>query len=98
MAIELLTIDHFSDKIGETFVIEQAGTAATALTLAEAKPLRNFADAPRAPFSLVFTAKGDPVLPQRTYALRHAALGLQPIFLVPIGKDGDTVSYEAVCY
>ena len=97
MTIELLTIDHFSDKIGEAFVIEESdGPPLIALTLTEAKPLRNFANAPRAPFSLVFTAKGDPVLPQRMYALRHAALGVQSIFLVPIGKDGDTVSYEAV--
>jgi hypothetical protein len=96
MTIELLTIDHFSDKIGQAFVVEQADAPAIALTLTEAKPLRNFANAPRAPFSLVFIAKGDSALPQRMYALRHAALGLQSIFLVPIGKDGDTVSYEAV--
>lgn len=96
MTIELLTIDHFSDKIGQAFVIEESAGPSIALTLTEAKPLRNFAIASRAPFSLVFTAKGDPVLPQRMYALRHAALGLQSIFLVPIGKDGDTVSYEAV--
>lgn len=96
MTIELLTIDHFSDKVGQAFVIEESNAPAVELTLTEAKPLRNFANSPRAPFSLVFTSRGDFVLPQRMYPLRHPALGLQSIFLVPIGKDGDKVSYEAV--
>jgi len=96
MTIELLTIDMFSDKTGQAFVIEEANSPPTALTLTEVKALRNFANAPRAPFSLLFTSQGDFVLPQRMYALQHTALGLQSIFLVPIGKDGDKVSYEAV--
>jgi hypothetical protein len=96
MTSELLTIDLFSDKIGQAFVIEESDCPPIALTLAEGKALRNFANAPRTPFSLVFTSQGDFVLPQRMYALRHAALGLQSIFLVPIGKDGDKVSYEAI--
>lgn len=86
----------FRDKIGQAFVIEESATPAIELRLAEARALRNFANAPRAPFSLLFTTKGQDVLQQRMYALRHAKLGLQSIFLVPIGRDGDTVRYEAV--
>src|SRR5262249_32680407 len=96
MTTELLTIEHFSDKIGQAFVIEETDAPAVELTLTEAKPLRNFANAPRAPFSLVFTSRGDFVLAQRMYPLRHPALGLQSIFLVPIGRNGEEVSYEAV--
>jgi hypothetical protein len=96
MTIELLTIDAFSDKIGQAFVIEEANNPAIELTLVEATAMRNFANAPRAPFSLVFASRGNFVLPQRMYVLRHATLGLQSIFLVPIAKDGDKVSYEAV--
>jgi hypothetical protein len=96
MTLELLTLDQFSDKTGQAFAIEEVDVPPIVLTLTEVKPIQNFANAPRAPFSLVFTSQGKMVLPQRQYALRHAALGLQSIFLVPIGKDGDTVSYEAV--
>jgi hypothetical protein len=96
MTLELLTLDKFSDKIGEAFRIDEADFPAIELTLAEATALRNFAKAERGPFSLVFTSQGDFVLPQRLYALRHATLGLQSIFLVPIGRDGDTVSYQAL--
>lgn len=96
MTTEILTIDMFSDKIGQTFVIEEAETPAIELTLTEARPLRNFANAPRHPFALMFTTTGVGVLMQRMYALRHAALGLQTIFLVPVGRDGGTVSYEAI--
>ena len=96
MTLELLTIDQFSDKIGQPFVLEEADTPPIELMLTEAKPLRNFANAARAPFALVFTSQGIDPLPQRMYPLRHAALGLQSIFLVPIGKDGELVRYEAV--
>jgi hypothetical protein len=96
MTTEFLTIEKFSDKIGQPFVIEEANNPAIELTLAEATAMRNYANAPRTPFSLIFTSRGDFVLPQRMYALRHATLGLQSIFLVPIAKDGDKVSYEAV--
>jgi hypothetical protein len=96
MTIDLLTFDMFSNKIGQAFVIEEDDMPAIELLLTEAKALRNFANVPRAPFSLLFTTSGIGVLQQRMYALRHAALGLQSMFLVPVGRDGDTVSYEAV--
>lgn len=96
MTLELLTIDGFADKVGDAFVIEEAEFPSIPLTLAEAKPVRNLAGVQRAPFSLVFTSQGDFVLDQRMYALRHPALGLQHIFLVPIGRDGDIVSYQAL--
>lgn len=96
MTPELLTIDVFNDKVGQAFVIEEPGIPAIKLTLTEAAATRNYANAQRVPFSLLFTSDGVGVLPQRIYALRHADLGLQSIFLVPIGKNGDQVTYEAV--
>jgi len=35
------------------------------------------------------------VLPQRLYRLEHNGLGELDIFLVPIGKDEQGVSYQA---
>lgn len=96
MTTEMLTIEMFSDKIGQDFVIEEESSPSIALTLTEVKPLRNFANAPRPPFSLLFKSKSEDPLPQRMYPLRHAALGLRSIFIVPVGRDGDEFSYEAV--
>jgi hypothetical protein len=96
MTVELLTFDMFKDRVGETFVVEEKEMPAVELTLAEATPLRNYAKLARAPFSLIFTTKGVGQMMQRMYALRHPALGLHLIFLVPVGRDGDVASYQAV--
>ena len=91
-----LTRELFSDKVGQTWVIDEPGAPAIELTLAEVEALRNYAKLECEPFVLLFTTRGDFVLPQRSYALRHAALGQMEIFLVPVGREGDVTSYEAV--
>ncbi|HEY1473316.1 MAG TPA: hypothetical protein VGF53_04460 [Pseudolabrys sp.] len=96
MMVELLTAAMFENKVGQAFVLEEPGAAPTELTLAEVKPLKNYANLARAPFSLIFTTQGAAVLPQRMYELRHAALGTQAFFLVPVGKKDDVVSYQAI--
>jgi hypothetical protein len=96
MAVVLLTIDTFGDKVGQAFVVEEPDIPAIELTLTEVNALRNFADAPRAPFSLLFTSQGSAVMPQRMYALRHKALGLQSFFLVPIAGTKEKVTYQAI--
>ena len=50
----------------------------------------------RAPFSLVFRGPADRLLPQRIYRLEHEAIGGFDLFLVPIGRDGAGVRFEAV--
>lgn len=95
MTMELLTIGQFSDKVGQTFTVEGLEPLVE-LTLIECSPLKNFANAARAPFSLIFTTQGVGALPQRMYDLRHAMLGLKPFFLVPIGQKGETVTYQAI--
>ena len=49
------------------------------------------------PFTLLFVGPPGGHLPQRTYALEHAALGIVEMFIVPIGPrpDGKPL-YEAV--
>ena len=91
-----LTRDLFSDKVGQIWAIDEPGAPAIELTLTEVESLRNYAKLPREPFSLIFTTRGDFVLPQRSYTLRHAQLGQMPIFLVPVGREGDVTSYQAV--
>jgi hypothetical protein len=96
VTLDLLTIERFADKLGQAFILDEEDVPAIEFTLIEATPLRNFANLPREPFSLLFATRGIEVLPQRMYALHHAELGLQSIFLVPIGRKGDEVSYQAI--
>jgi len=92
----LLTIDAFSDKVGQAFIVEEPDVPPIELTLTEVAAIRNYAKAAREPFSLVFTGPGGALLPQRMYVLRHAALGPQSIFLVPIAANRDRVTYQAI--
>jgi hypothetical protein len=91
-----LTHELFSDKIGQIWVLDEPDAPPIELTLAETEPLRNYAKLKREPFSLSFTAKSDLMLSQRLYALRHSTLGQMTIFLVPIARQGDTTTYQAV--
>jgi hypothetical protein len=91
-----LTRELFSDKVGQIWVLDEADAPPIELTLTEFEPLRNYAKLKREPFSLLFTTSGDFVLPQRLYTVRHAMLGPMTIFLVPIGRQGDTTTYQSV--
>ena len=50
----------------------------------------------RQPFSLVFRGPAKPLLPQAIYRLESDAVEPLEIFLVPIGRDADGVTYEAI--
>jgi len=92
-----LVYEDFADKVGEVFTIREDGVPAIALELTEATPL-NPAFAPRGarpPFSLLFVAEDPRVLPQRIYRMAHQALGDLAIFIVPVGKDAQGVTYQA---
>ena len=92
-----LVFEDFADRLGEVFVVSAPNAPAIQLTLAEAAPLpaRMAAKGARPPFSLVFLGKDPRVLPQRLYRLEHGEMGKVTIFLVPVGKDEQGVSYQA---
>ena len=50
----------------------------------------------RQPFSLIFRGPPAPLLPQAIYALQHAGLGVLEIFVVPIARGAEGVSYQAI--
>lgn len=92
-----LVFEDFADKVGEVFPISEEGVPAIPLILQQAEPL-NPAMAPRGvrpPFSLTFLARDPRVLPQRIYRMEHQELGEVSIFLVPVAKDAEGVSYQA---
>jgi len=96
MADRQLTIDLFNDKVSQVWTIDEPEAPPIELTLIEVTPLRNYAKLEREPFSLIFTTRGDFVLPQRMYGLRHATLGTMVLFLVPIGREGDVTTYQSL--
>lgn len=96
MAERQLTIDVFSDKVGQIWTLDEPQAPPVDLTLIEVQALRNYAKLAREPFSLLFTTRGDFVLPQRIYDLRHATLGAMSLFLVPVGREGDITTYQAL--
>jgi Domain of unknown function (DUF6916) len=93
--LESWTVETFAPLVGEAFALEVAPGSAVEARLAEATG-RDLPGAPRPPFSLVFTAPVDPMLPQGSRRLEHPSLGAFELFLVPIGRDERGVHYEAV--
>jgi hypothetical protein len=98
MMLEEFEIGTFAPHLGETFRIQAADSEWAEMTLIEATALGQgtASEGLRAPFSIVFRGPRDPVLPQGTYRVEHAAIGAFELFLVPIGPDGEGMRYEAV--
>jgi Domain of unknown function (DUF6916) len=92
-----LVFEDFADKRGEVFVVSEPPVPAIPLTLTEAAllPTRYAPPGARPPFSLIFLGKDPRVLPQKLYRLEHDGMGIMTIFLVPIAKDAQGVSYQA---
>ncbi len=97
MSDRALAFEDFADKLGHVFAVSEQNVPAIALTLTEAAPLpaRMAMPGGRPPFTLIFLGKDPRVLPQRLYRLEHNEMGKLSLFLVPIGKDAQGVSYQA---
>lgn len=95
--LERFTVETFVDRISEVFVV--AGGDGTEgelqLELIECERLGD-GQRQRAPFSLIFRGPAEPILPQRTYPLRHDQLGAFELFIVPVGRDDAGTRYQAV--
>jgi hypothetical protein len=91
-----LTRGSFEPLLHQRFAL-RAGDAALELELVEVKTL---GAAPRAnmrePFSLLFHGPSALTLRQGTYALTHGELGEQHVFIVPIARDSEHTTYQAI--
>jgi hypothetical protein len=98
MMLETFAIGTFAPHLGETFRIQAEDSPWTEVTLIEATALGQdmASEGLRPPFSIVFRGSRDRVLPQRTYRVKHEAIGEFDLFLVPIGPDREGMRYEAV--
>jgi hypothetical protein len=92
-----LVFEDFADKVGGVFVLAEGDMPSMPLVLKEVQQLNPAFGlrGVRPPFSLMFLAKQSSVLPQRIYRLKNDGLGEIEIFLVPVGKDAEGVSYQA---
>ena len=87
-----LTKHTFVEHVGRSFRV-QTGAAPVDLVLFEVTGL----DAePERPFSLLFRGPASRPLPQQIHALEHPPLDAFELFLVPVGREGDALIYEAV--
>jgi hypothetical protein len=100
--IETLTLKHFTPHIGTEFVCRTPDGGAYPLRLSEAVgEAEQGRKSPgkeefRSPFSLLFQGPESPVLPQSVYPLEHTELGTLALFIVPIGREGGDILYQAV--
>jgi uncharacterized protein DUF6916 len=86
-------LDDFRVAVGSLFRLE--GSAPLRLVDAEVTGERA-AGMERDPFRLALLGPANPVLPQRTYRLEHDTLGALDIFIVPIARDANGTTYEAI--
>jgi len=88
-----LTLETFAPLVGDAFALSEP--AEIELELAEASSAGEWPGG-RQPFRLLFRGPREPLLPQAIYRLEHAELGALEIFVVPIRRDGESTTYEAI--
>lgn len=97
MDLSDLTIETFRDRVGDTFRDTDAGIAYELRKVEDlTETARHVAEGGRTPFSVTFRGPAEPVVPQGIRPLAHDDLGELEVFLVPVARDADGVSYEAV--
>jgi hypothetical protein len=89
-----LGIDDFKPLTSTSFDVETAG-GTVAMVLSQVDPAGNSGRKGGA-FSLIFSAPRGPWMGQAIYPMRHPALGVLEIFLVPIGPLDDSNGYQAI--
>jgi len=94
--MDLLTIDHFSGCVNETFTAA-LNEGEIEFVLVEARPIEaRMANAARVPFSLLFRNTAVFLFPQQIYQMRHPRIGEVGIFLVPIAREREGFLYQAL--
>ena len=91
-----LVFEDFKDRVGSVFSMREEGIPAIDLTLKQAELLSARFARPgiRPPFALLFVGPAEPMLPQMLYNMVHGELGAIKLFIVPTGKDANSVFYD----
>lgn len=94
--LDKMTRETFEPRQGETFRLTDEEAGEIALELTEVRGTGLHGKAAREQFSLHFRGPHEPLLPQRIYRLENATTGAMDIFLVPIARDDEGTTYEAI--
>ena len=92
------TIELFQPRVGEPFrvIVDEQWELLTRLSEVSVWGHEEAKTRQRHPFSLIFHARPDAVIPQAIYRIENANLEPFEAFLVPIGPDAGGMRYEAV--
>jgi hypothetical protein len=94
------TYAEFAQFTGSVFAVHLAPEEVVELMLSSATEVGpNAADGgqPRwERFSLLFHGPRSRFIAQATYAFEHPTMGRFPLFIVPLGVDGESYQYEAI--
>jgi hypothetical protein len=95
--LEKLTADDFAPLVDTEFAVALDTGIKAPLRLIEIGryPPSGIGSRP-APFSLIFEGAAESAMGQRIYRLEHPDLTDLDIFLVPVGRHGGSIRYEAV--
>ncbi len=94
--LDKLTKESFAVLQGDAFALATDDGAMLPLTLVAVLGNGLRGSAAREQFAIHFRGPMTPLLPQRIYRLQHRQLGTLEIFLVPIARGRDGITYEAV--
>ena len=95
LELDKVECEQFAACLNQDFEIETAA-GRFLLQLSEARCLGTRPESVREPFSLIFITSAQLRLPQAIYKLRNAQLGEMEIFLVQLGADQTSSTFEAV--
>ncbi len=84
----------FEQNVNTTFWLFEGGPEPQPLDLIRFIP--GHSTTRQEQFSLHFRGDRRRILPQRTYPMKHDAIGEFDLFLVPVGQDASGTFYEAV--
>ena len=95
--LDRFTAEDFAPLLESDFEVRLDDGAVLLLRLCEiGRYAPSGAGSRPAPFSLVFEAGAQRVLPQRIYRVTPPGMAAMDLFLVPVGKTAEGVRYEAV--
>jgi hypothetical protein len=103
MTFKPLTISDFSPHLHSKFYIhyneENENSAPLAAELLEVEELKyDRGKGLGKAFSLIFLGNAESILPQKLYQIKHDAMGVNTIFIVPIGPEPTSkrMRYQAI--
>lgn len=90
-------LSSYEPLVGDVFRLEFPDHPPLELTLVDAAPGPwQRPEGGKTAFRLEFSGPPQPLLGQHTYRLQHADLGAVDLFLVPVARDDESATYEAV--